>query len=89
MFWTDRHFSLVRFPQLEYLRGPIFTTWLDRARSFARAETFESKEHKMHLRTILYHGRFCYSWMTGCIGSDDDAVTLLNKRPVPGSILIC
>jgi hypothetical protein len=38
----------------------------------------------MYLRTILYPGRFCYSWMTGCIGSNDDAVTFLNERPVPG-----
>ena len=68
----------------QYLRGPIFTTWVDRARSFAGAETLEPKDHKMYLRTILYPGRFCYSWMTGCTGSNDDAVTFLNEGPVPG-----
>jgi hypothetical protein len=68
----------------EYLRGPIFTTWVDRARSFAGAETLEPKDHKMYLRTILYPARFCYSWMTGGIGSNDVAVTFLNERPVPG-----
>jgi predicted nucleotidyltransferase len=68
----------------QYLRGPIFTTWVDRARSFAGAETLEPKDHKMYLRTILYPGRFCFSWMTGCIGSNDDAVTFLSERPVPG-----
>ena len=113
IFWSDRHFTLGRFPPLDrvdfldhavplmerehlrpprptleeirqYLRGPIFTTWVDRAQSFAAAETLEPKDHKMYLRTILYPGRFCYSWMTGCIGSNEDAVTFLNERPVPG-----
>lgn len=113
IFWSDRDFSLGRFPPLDrvdfldhavalmerehsrpprptldeirqYLRGPIFTTWVDRARNFAAAESLEPKDHKMYLRTILYPGRFCYSWMTGCIGSNDDAVTFLNERPVPG-----
>jgi predicted nucleotidyltransferase len=68
----------------QYLRGPIFTTWVDRARNFAHAVTLEPNDHKMYLRTILYPGRFCYSWMTGRIGSNDDAVTFLNERPVPG-----
>jgi predicted nucleotidyltransferase len=68
----------------QYLRGPIFATWMDRARSFAGAETLEPKDHKIYLRTILYPGRFCYSWMTGCIGSNDAAVTFLNERPLPG-----
>jgi hypothetical protein len=68
----------------EYLRGPLFTAWVDRARSFAGAETLDPKDHKMYLRTILYPGRFCYSWMTGCIGSNGDAVTFLNERSVPG-----
>jgi len=113
IFWTDRHFSLGRFPPLDrvdfldhavalmerehsrpprptleeirqYLRGPIFTTWVDRARSFAGAETLEPKDHKMYLRTVLYPGRFCYSWITGRIGSNDDAVTFLHERAVPG-----
>lgn len=113
IFWSDRHFSLGRFPPLDrvdyldhavaliererirplrptldeirhYLRGATFATWVDRAGSFASAETLEPKDHKMYLRTILYPGRFCYSWMTGRIGSNDDAVAFLNERPVVG-----
>jgi hypothetical protein len=68
----------------QYLRGPIFTTWVDRARGFAGSETLEPKDLKMYLRTILYPGRFCFSWMTGRIGSNDDAVTFLSERPLPG-----
>jgi hypothetical protein len=33
---------------------------------------------------LLYPARFCYSWMTGRMGSNDDAVAFLSERPVPG-----
>jgi hypothetical protein len=68
----------------QYLRGPIFAIWVDRAQGFARAETLAPKDHKMYLRTILYPGRFCYSWITGRIGSNEAALTFLNESPVPG-----
>ena len=68
----------------QYLREAIFATWVDRARSFAAAEKLEPKDHKMYLRTILYPGRFCYSWMTGRVGSNEDAVAFLRERPLVG-----
>ena len=68
----------------KYLRGAIFATWVDRARNFAAAEKLEPKDHKMYLRTILYPGRFCYSWMTGRVGSNEDAVAFLKERPLAG-----
>jgi hypothetical protein len=67
-----------------YLRGTPFANWADLARSFAVAETLEPKDHKAYLRTLLYPARFCYSWMTGLMGSNDDAVTFLDKSQVPG-----
>jgi predicted nucleotidyltransferase len=108
VFWTDRHFSLGRFPPLDrvdyidhavvlmerervrparpaleeiqhYLRGAPFAGWTDQARRFATAETLEPKNRKSYLRTLLYSGRFCYSWMTGLMGSNDDAVAFLRK----------
>ena len=42
-----------------------FATWVERARSFAETEALKPNDHKMYLRTLLYPGRFCYSWMTG------------------------
>jgi hypothetical protein len=63
-----------------YLRGAPFANWADRARTFAGAETLEPKDHKEYLRALLYPGRFYYSWMTGLIGSNDDAVAFLNER---------
>ena len=68
----------------DYLRGAPFANWAGLARSFATAQTLEPKDHKAYLRTLLYPGRFCYSWMTGLIGSNDDAVVFLNERPLAG-----
>jgi predicted nucleotidyltransferase len=65
-----------------YLRGAPFANWADRARRFAASQTLEPRDHKAYLRTLLYPGRFCYSWMTGRIGSNDDAVAFLSRtRP--------
>jgi predicted nucleotidyltransferase len=113
VFWTDRLFSVGRFPPLDrvdyldhavalverecvrparpaleeirhYLRGAPFATWADRVRSFAAAATLEPKDHKAYLRALLYPGRFCYSWMTGRMGSNDAAVAFLRERQVAG-----
>jgi hypothetical protein len=67
-----------------YLSGAPFASWSERARGFAAAETLEPKDHKAYLRTLLYPGRFCYSWMTGLIGSNDDAVAFLSEKDVAG-----
>jgi len=108
VFWTDRYFSIGRFPPLDridyldhavvlmerecvrparptlqeiqhYLRGEPFANWAHRARSFAVAQRLEPKDHKAFLRTLLYPGRFCYSWMTGRMGSNDEAVAFLSE----------
>jgi hypothetical protein len=110
VFWTDRHFSLGRFPPLDridyldhrvvlleqeavrpvrpslqeiqnYLADAPFAQWTDQARRFATAEILEPKDRKAYLRTLLYPARFCYSWITGRMGSNDDAVAFLRKMP--------
>lgn len=68
----------------QYLRGEPFVRWAGRARSFAAAATLEQADRKAYLRTLLYPARFCYSWMTGRMGSNDDAVAVANERPVAG-----
>jgi len=67
-----------------FQRGAPFASWAERARSFAAAETLEPKDHKPYLRTLLYPGRFCYSWITGLMGSNDDAVAFLRERHPAG-----
>jgi predicted nucleotidyltransferase len=108
VFWSDRRFSIGRFPPLDridyldhavvlmerecvrparptlqeirhYLRGKPFAHWAYSARSFAAARRLKAKDHKAFLRTLLYPGRFCYSWMTGRIGSNDEAVAFLGE----------
>jgi hypothetical protein len=111
VFWTDRRFSVGRFPPLDcidyldhavvlmerqrlrpvrplleeiqrYLAGAPFANWTEWARRFATAEVLEPKDRKAYLRALLYPARFCYSWMTGRMGSNDDAVAFLhNIRP--------
>jgi hypothetical protein len=67
-----------------YLRGEPFANWADRSRSFAAAETLEPNDRKAYLRTLLYPARFCYSWMTGLMGSNDDALAFVSERPPAG-----
>jgi hypothetical protein len=67
-----------------YLSDAPFASWAERARSFAAAETLEPKDHKAYLRTLLYPARFCYSWKTGLIGSNDDAMVFLRKKDIAG-----
>jgi hypothetical protein len=112
VFWTDRHFSLGRFPLLDridyldhavvlmeqehvrpvrpaleeiqrYLGDAPFANWTDSARRFATAEFLEPKDRKAYLRTLLYPARFCYTWMTGRMGSNDDAVAFLGRTCPP------
>ena len=68
----------------QYLGGAPFANWAELARSFAVAETLAPEDHKPYLRTLLYPARFCYSWMTGLMGSNDNAVAFLSERTVAG-----
>jgi len=65
----------------EYLRGAPLTSWVDRARGFMAAERLDPRDRKAYLRTLLYPARFCFSWTTGRMGSNDDAVAFVNERP--------
>lgn len=118
VFWTDRHFDVGRFPQLDrvdyldhaiallerervrparptpeqiqdYLRGAPFTNWADNARRFADATTLEPGDRKAYLRALLYPARFCYSYLTGRMGSNDDAVAFLRAKIPPRLDLEC
>jgi len=67
-----------------YLRGAPFANWADRARQFAVAETLDPKDRKAYLRTLLYPARFCLSYLTGRMGSNDDGVAFLRERHLAG-----
>jgi predicted nucleotidyltransferase len=113
IFWSDRRFSIGRFPPLDrvdyldhavaliekervkplrpslheiraYLGGAPFASWAASAAHFACLDSLGANERKPYLRALLYAARFIYSWMTGRMASNDDAVAFLNERQVPG-----
>ena len=113
LFWTDRSFSIGRFPPLDrmdyidrpvtlserervyparptldevraYLRGTPFTNWTERSAAFATLDTLEPQDHKSYLKAHLYPARFVFSWMTGKMASNDDAVAFIEADPPTG-----
>lgn len=67
-----------------YLGGAPFSGWAEQARRFAMAATVNPKDRKPYLRALLYPARLCYSWTTGRMGSNDEAVAFLRDAPPPG-----
>jgi predicted nucleotidyltransferase len=113
LFWTDRQFSIGRFPPLDrvdyldrgvallerervvpvrppldeirsYLRGAPFANWAKNARHYADLDRLAAADRKPYLRALLYPARFIYSWTTGRMASNDDAVAHVAERPPPG-----
>jgi predicted nucleotidyltransferase len=62
-----------------YLADAPFARWAGEANRFACAATLEPKDRKAYLRALLYPARFCYSWVTGRMGSNRDAVAFLRE----------
>jgi predicted nucleotidyltransferase len=83
---TERERVLPPRPTLaeiqDYLRGAPFAGWVERARGFAAAQALAPQDRKAYLRALLYPGRLCYSWLTGRMGSNDEAVAHLREQPV-------
>ena len=62
-----------------YLRGAPFANWTADARRFAAVAALETKDRKAFLRTLLYPARLCFSYTTGRMGSNDEAVAFFAK----------
>jgi predicted nucleotidyltransferase len=67
-----------------YLADLPFQAWADGARRFASSTTMEAKDRKPYLRTLLYPARFIFSWKTGRMGSNDEAVDFVLTNAPPG-----
>lgn len=63
-----------------YLRGAPFENWANSATAFAALDSLESKDYKPYLRAHLYPARFIYSWVTGRMASNDDAVAFIHEN---------
>lgn len=68
----------------EYLRGTPFANWSAAASRFVAAETLDAKDRKAYLRALLYPARLCFSYLTGGMASNDDAVAFLHERRLAG-----
>lgn len=113
LFWSDRNFTVGRFPPLDridyidhgvalaerervviekpalvdvrnYLSGTPFDQWAARGTLFSTQATLDPHDRKTFLKTQLYPARFAYSWLTGQIASNDDAIAYLQDHPPPG-----
>ena len=80
-------------PSLEelhaYLGGAPFESWTEAARRFADSGELAAKDHKPYVRAHLYAARFCLSWCTGQMASNDDAVTFVKAELPQGLDVAC
>jgi predicted nucleotidyltransferase len=67
----------------DYLRGGPLERWGEQSRSLRELSALGPNDHKPYLRSLLYPARFLYSWRTGAMASNDDAVEFLRRHPVP------
>ena len=68
----------------DYLRGAPFANWSTRAHEFAAATALDAKDRKGYLRALLYPARVCFSYTTGLMASNDDAVAYLRQHTPAG-----
>ena len=47
--------------------------------------TLDAKDRKAYLRALLYPARLCFSYATGLMTSNDDAVAYLREQTRPAS----
>ena len=66
-----------------YLQGAPFINWAKNTETLAALETLEPENHKPFLRSFLYAARFVYSWSTGTMASNDEAMALRQREPPP------
>lgn len=67
----------------DYLSGGPLERWAQQSRSLRDLSALGPNDHKPYLRSLLYPARFLYSWRTGAMASNDDAVEFLRRHPVP------
>jgi predicted nucleotidyltransferase len=67
-----------------YLNGAPFSNWAGNANRFATMDALAPSDHKAFIRTLLYPARLVYSWTTGRMASNDEAVAFTCERQPPG-----
>jgi predicted nucleotidyltransferase len=67
-----------------YLKGAPFSNWTENTHRFAKMDVLVSGDHKAFIRTLLYPARLVYSWSTGRMASNDEAVAFTREHRLPG-----
>lgn len=67
-----------------YLAGEPFRGWSQQAVRFATLDELPAEEQKRYLRALLYPARLLYSWETGRMSSNDEAVAFVENRALGG-----
>jgi predicted nucleotidyltransferase len=67
-----------------YVTGKPFTQWTSAAQAFAEAAALAPGDRKSYLRAMLYPARFVFSFMTGRMASNDEAVGFLDRHAPAG-----
>lgn len=67
-----------------YLGGTPFSNWAATAGRFAAMDALDPKEHKLYIRAHLYPARLIFSWKTGRMASNDDAVAFTCAQQAEG-----
>ena len=68
-----------------YLRGEPLDKWSRQVARLAALEDLTREDCKPYLRALLYPARFLYSWDTGTVASNDDAVAYVHSRNLFGA----
>jgi predicted nucleotidyltransferase len=66
-----------------YLKGAPLSNWAESACRFAAMDMLTPDDHKAFIRALLYPARLVYSWTTGRLASNDNAVAFTcENRPL-------
>ena len=67
-----------------YLRGQPLNAWREQIARVTALSALDEANRRPYIRALLYPARFLYSWHTGRMASNDDAVAFLHTQPRPG-----
>lgn len=67
-----------------YLRGQPLDSWRDQIARVTALTALDDPTRRTYIRALLYTARFLYSWHTGRMESNDEAVAFLHAQPQPG-----
>jgi hypothetical protein len=67
-----------------YLKGAPFANWTENTDRFAKMDVLAPGDHKAFIRALLYPARLVFSWTTGRMASNDEAVAFTCEHRPPG-----